>query len=112
MADVVEDTTITLDDLDNLGLDPIALEAIEAVTRRPAPGEPPPGRRREPYLEFIARAGRNTIGRVVKIADIMDNISRLSKLPNIVEAQSLAVRYRTALAILELDTQAGMKEGV
>lgn len=93
LHDVIEDTLVTLEDLHDLGLDPIARDAIEAVTRRPA----------EVYREFIARAGRDPISRAVKIADIMDNLTRLHRLPSIIEAQRLAVRYRTALKVLGVE---------
>lgn len=71
LHDVVEDTTITLDDLRLEGFDDQVLSAIEALTKRPG----------ESRLAAAARAAANPIARVVKLADVTDNMD-LSRIPN------------------------------
>jgi len=87
LHDVVEDTSVTLDDV--AALDPAVAVLVEAVTRR----------HEEPYLDFVRRSGTDPEARAVKVADIQDNMSRLHRLRS-EEAESLAKRYETALEIL------------
>jgi hypothetical protein len=76
------------------GFTPRILEAIEAVSKREG----------ETYTDFIARAGRNPIGRVVKLADLRDNMD-LSRLADPGERDLQRVeKYRAAIAILEHST--------
>jgi (p)ppGpp synthase/HD superfamily hydrolase len=74
LHDVVEDTGRTLDDLRQLGYSGEVLAALDCVTKR----------EREPYDAFVERAAANPVARVVKIADIEDNLD-LRRLPGIVE---------------------------
>lgn len=64
LHDVVEDTTVTLDDLREAGYPPAVVEAVEHLTARSG----------ETYEEFIRRAARNPIARRVKLADLEDNM--------------------------------------
>jgi (p)ppGpp synthase/HD superfamily hydrolase len=82
LHDIVEDTAITLSDLD-AHFPQGVVNAVDALTRRPS----------EPYEDFILRAGRNPLARQVKIADIRDNLR-----PG---AENLRPRYEAALAVLE-----------
>jgi len=71
LHDVVEDTSYTLDDIeDEFGA--TIRDAVDALTKRD----------NESYQEFAARAATNDIARTVKIADIEDNmdLTRLSEL--------------------------------
>lgn len=63
LHDVVEDTSITLVELDNIFPQGV-VTAVEYLTRKEG----------EEYNEFIDRAGRNPMARLVKIADIRDNL--------------------------------------
>lgn len=91
LHDVVEDTGLTLDFLAKEGYPPGVLSAVDAVTRRLG----------EVYLsEFIPRAKADPIGRLVKIADIQDNLARLQFLPSANERDGMATRYEKALLIL------------
>lgn len=66
LHDVVEDNTKwSLDRLQAEGFSDEVLAAIESVTKRPDTTES--------YEEFVVRAGRNPIGRRVKLADLRDN---------------------------------------
>lgn len=85
LHDVVEDTTITLDDLRNRGYSDEIVVAIDALTRRPG----------ETYSSYIERLSNNKLARHVKIADLRHNLQpeRTKMLDN----TSLVNRYRTAL---------------
>lgn len=87
LHDVVEDTDWTLEDLRAEGADDEILAALETVTRR----------QDETCSEFIARTARNETGRVVKIADLHDNLdlSRIAKPSE--EDFTRMDRYRAAL---------------
>lgn len=92
LHDVIEDTPVTADQLLAAGVEPGTVEAILAVTRREG----------EVYADFVRRAGRHPLGRLVKRADIAHNSDpgRLAALePR--QAASLAWRYEKALAILD-----------
>lgn len=82
LHDTVEDTTMTLVDLD-LRFPQSVVNAVDALTRRPG----------EAYEDFILRAKRNPLARQVKIADIRDNLR-----PG---AESLRPQYEAALKVLE-----------
>lgn len=63
LHDVVEDSGWSLECLRAEGLSEQVVQAIDSVTRR----------ERETYEEFVDRAGRDPIGRRVKLADLEDN---------------------------------------
>ena len=64
LHDVVEDCGISLEDLRKEGFSEEVLSAIESVTKVPG----------ESYEDFVERAAQNPIGRVVKLADLEENI--------------------------------------
>ena len=70
LHDVLEDTSVTEPTIRNLFGDEIA-EAVLSVTRRDG----------EDYMDFIARAKQNPIGRTVKLADLHHNMD-LSRIPD------------------------------
>jgi len=71
LHDVVEDTPVTLNDLKREGFHPDVLTAVDALTKRPGEGR----------LDGAARAAANPIARVVKLADVTDNMD-LSRIAN------------------------------
>jgi len=71
LHDVVEDTTLTLDDLRAEGFSEEVLEAVKALTK--AEGEA--------RLEAAQRAAQNPIARAVKLADVTDNMD-LTRIAN------------------------------
>lgn len=90
LHDTVEDTDLTLDDLREIGFTEEIIESVDAMTRRPY----------ESYAEFINRCKLDPIARVVKLADIDDNMEDQTALdPD--EAGFLAKRYTKARATLE-----------
>lgn len=72
LHDVVEDSSITLEDLKTSGFPDTIIDAIDSVTRR----------RNESYMDFVCRCSKNPIGKAVKLLDLDDNmnIKRLSKI--------------------------------
>lgn len=84
LHDVVEDTHITLEILRNVGFSEEVIRAVDAVSRREG----------ETYREFVFRAKEDPIGKVIKRADIEDNMR-----PGATE--SLYERYRQAIGWLE-----------
>ena len=64
LHDVVEDTPVTLDDLTKEGFPSDVIIAIDALTKR----------RGESRIDAAKRAAANSIARVVKLADVTDNM--------------------------------------
>lgn len=91
LHDVVEDCDVTLDDLSTMGFSEAVLSGVASVTR--ADGEA--------YHAFVVRAGSDPVGRVVKAADIRDNMD-LSRIKQPTEKdRARLVKYRRALDYLE-----------
>ena len=65
LHDVLEDTTTSSEDLLNIGFPEEIVNAVLSVTKIAD----------EPYVEFIARAAQNPIGRIVKLHDLEDNLN-------------------------------------
>lgn len=101
LHDVVEDCTVTLDDLRWLQFPEEIIEAIDSLSRREG----------EQYASYILRVSLNPIARRVKLADLKDNTdpnrTSTAKLP----MQQLA-RYKRAIQILESrEGQVGTGQG-
>lgn len=71
LHDVVEDTSVSLDDLKRHGFAHEVIEAVDALTKRTG----------ETRLQAAARAAANPIARAVKLADVTDNmdLSRIAQ---------------------------------
>jgi (p)ppGpp synthase/HD superfamily hydrolase len=74
LHDLVEDTEWELADLEKEGFPAEIVTAVDALTKRAG----------EEYGDFVARAATNPIARLVKLADLEDNmdLTRLSTAPN------------------------------
>jgi hypothetical protein len=68
LHDVIEDTTVTLDDIRQAGFAETVLAALLLVTHR----------KEEPYADYVVRCKPNPIARQVKLADLREN-SRLER---------------------------------
>ena len=70
LHDILEDTDTTVVDLISLGFSDEIVEAVQALTKN----------RGESRIEAAYRAVKNPIARVVKLADVLDNmdLSRIS----------------------------------
>lgn len=88
LHDVVEDTDITMQDLQQAGFDSHIIDAIIAITKNED----------EDYMQFIKRLSKNNLALSVKINDLKDNmdIRRLNGKPH----WKMEV-YQTALSYLE-----------
>ena len=82
LHDVVEDGGVTVADIRERFGDDVA-RVVNAVTRRKG----------EVYADFIERAGRDRLGRAVKLADLQDNLRDLPE-------GTLRERYLRAVDVL------------
>lgn len=64
LHDTIEDTTVTLVELEDAGFPPDVLNAVEALTKRKG----------ESKFEAAHRAAENPISLIVKLADVTDNM--------------------------------------
>lgn len=90
LHDVVEDTDLTLDDLRAEGFPADVVDAVDAVTRRPG----------ETYMQFVRRAARHPLGRIIKLADNASNTAKLDSIPDTDRREGLRRRYERARTIL------------
>lgn len=91
LHDVVEDSNWTIDQLKSEGFSDRVLEALQSVTKISDD---------EDYDQFIKRALANPIGRIVKIADIKDNLD-VTRIANLNESDMARLnRYKQALLLL------------
>lgn len=89
LHDSVEDTDITLDEIQHLFGDVIST-AVDAITKR----------KNEPYENYLARVKSNPIARRVKLADLSHNMD-LSRLAKITEKDLMRLeKYKHAKAFL------------
>jgi (p)ppGpp synthase/HD superfamily hydrolase len=86
LHDVVEDTPITLEDLQSMGFPAPVINAVACLTKREG----------EPYEAFVARVKANALATEVKIADIEDNMD-VRRLTSVGPADAARLeRYRRA----------------
>ncbi len=90
LHDVVEDTPITLENLKSEGFPMAVLDAIRALTKMKG----------EDRIEAARRAAENPIARVVKLADVSDNMD-LSRISQPTEADYARIKvYEQVRALL------------
>ena len=93
LHDVVEDTPITLADLQKEGFPKEILDAIAMMTHDDA----------VPYMDYVREIGKNPIAAAVKLADLKHN-SDLTRLDTVDEkALKRAEKYRKAIEVLSND---------
>ena len=93
LHDVVEDTPITLADLQKEGFPKEILDAIAMMTHDDA----------VPYMDYVREIGKNPIAAAVKLADLKHN-SDLTRLDTVDEkALKRAEKYRKAIELLSND---------
>jgi (p)ppGpp synthase/HD superfamily hydrolase len=65
LHDIVEDTEVTLSDLNDWGFSTRVIDAVECLTRKP----------NEDYIQdYISRCKSNKIAKLVKLADLQDHL--------------------------------------
>lgn len=90
LHDVLEDSPMLARQLKDFGFSDASVKAVVALTRKPY----------EAYDEFIDRVKKNPIARLVKLADLEDNMD-LSRLSDVTEKDLKRVeKYRKAHQIL------------
>ena len=91
LHDVVEDSEWTFDALRDEGFSEKVVEALKAVTKVS---------KDEDYDNFIQRCSNNKIGRIVKIADLRDNLD-ITRMGELSEKDIKRVnKYKRALEFL------------
>jgi len=93
LHDVVEDTPCTLAALAGLGYPQQVLDAVDAVTHRKGD---------ETYMEFIRRASRHPLGRIIKLASNASNTAKLDRIADAERRKFLTDRYERARRVLFL----------
>jgi len=87
LHDVLEDTEVTIEDLQQAGFSEEIIAAVVALTRQEG----------EIYMDFIKRAKLNPIARHVKLGDLEDNTD-LSRIPNPTDQDYSRInRYKKAI---------------
>ena len=91
LHDTVEDTSVTFEQLAELGIDEEILAAVRLLTHDKS----------VPYLDYVRQVKENPIAREVKLSDLRDNmdISRLGSLTD--EDLERLRKYHEAYTILE-----------
>jgi (p)ppGpp synthase/HD superfamily hydrolase len=93
LHDVVEDTTVSLEQLQTEGFPAVVIEAVEALTKRPE--------EKDDYEAFINRVAPNPLARAVKLADLRDNCD-LSRIATPTEKDWRRIeKYKRAIQYLE-----------
>lgn len=91
LHDTLEDTELTANDLREAGFPQMVIEAIEALTKK----------RGETRVAAAKRATQNPLARVVKIADVQENL-RIERIPQPTTKDYERMReYQQVLQILE-----------
>ncbi len=90
LHDVVEDTKLTLLDLEELGFSKTIIEAVDILTKK----------KEQDYQSYLNLVKTNELARVVKLADLRHNsdLTRLSKITT--KHIERNKKYRSAIAFL------------
>jgi len=91
LHDVIEDTSITVEELRDMGFPAEAIAAIQIMTHDKS----------IPYMDYVARIKKNPIAREVKLADLKHN-SDLARLNEVAEKDLERLKkYKKAISLLE-----------
>ncbi len=91
LHDVIEDTNLTLADIEKEGFPDEVIKALELLTHDDD----------VPYLDYVRAIAYNPIAKKVKLADLRHN-SDLTRLPSITKRDEWRVeKYQQAIGILE-----------
>ncbi|MBQ3292335.1 MAG: bifunctional (p)ppGpp synthetase/guanosine-3',5'-bis(diphosphate) 3'-pyrophosphohydrolase [Mogibacterium sp.] len=96
LHDVVEDTSYTFHDLEQMGFGDAVIEALKLLTHDDY----------SPYLDYVRRIAKNPLATKVKLADLRHNsdLSRLNHEPTIKDIERYN-KYQKAIAILTAEQQ-------
>lgn len=91
LHDVLEDTAITVADLEAAGFGETIITALKLLTRTPD----------DDYMGYVKRLKNNSIAKAVKLADLADNMD-MSRIPSPTERDFARLeKYKRALEILK-----------
>jgi len=90
LHDVVEDSEITLEDLRRKGFSKKIIAAVDAMTKRP----------HEDYDDYVKRVSGNPLARVIKVADLEDNMELRLKHVLICTDKARMAKYQKAYRTL------------
>ncbi len=94
LHDVVEDTPWTLESLRKEGFSNAIVRAVDCLTRREG----------EDYFDFVLRSKSDPIARVVKLADLEDNMD-LNRMTQVTDKDVERLnRYKRAKAMIEAES--------
>lgn len=96
LHDVVEDTDVTLQQIEEWFLDPDIVEALDRLTHRDG----------EPYDDYVERVAQNPLATRVKLADLQDNL-RVERIPKMTKG---AVRRLTKYHLARQRLRLAQKE--
>lgn len=96
LHDVVEDTQITLEDLIREGFPPEVITAVQALTKQAG----------ESRIDAARRAAADPIARVVKLADVTDNMD-LSRISSPTEKDHARIQEYEQVRQLLLEAMSG-----
>lgn len=91
LHDVVEDTSLTLEDLVQRGFERSVVDAVDCLSHRTD----------ELYVDYIRRVEPNPIAREVKLADLRDNLANNRALRPTPDNLDRIAQYEDALRILD-----------
>jgi len=91
LHDVIEDTEVTLAELEGAGYPDAVVHAVDCLTQREGEG----------YTAYIERLATDPIATLVKVADLRDNLSNNRRLIPESSVLERIGRYERALAFLE-----------
>jgi (p)ppGpp synthase/HD superfamily hydrolase len=87
LHDVLEDTSLTAEDLRRAGMPTEVVDAVMALTRSHG----------QPYEDYVEQIAGNTLARQVKLADLADNLSNNRRLARTPEVVARIERYEHAI---------------
>lgn len=91
LHDVIEDTSITVEELRDMGFPAEAIAAIQIMTHDKS----------IPYMDYVAQIKKNPIAREVKLADLKHN-SDLTRLNEVAEKDLERLKkHKKAISLLE-----------
>ena len=90
LHDVIEDTEVTLNDLQRAGYPPPVIHAVDCLSHRDG----------ETYASYIERVATDSIATIVKVADLRDNLRNNLSLTPTSDVLERIQRYEKALTFL------------
>lgn len=87
--DILEDTATTADDLRSAGFTQHDIELIQLLTK---PDDDYPG--------YLARIAKNPEAKIIKVMDVVNNLSRMNQIMDEKTRNSLIEKYLLALSVL------------